>query len=39
MRRKQIAVIGMLFMTCLASTGCGQKKEKQESSIKGRLLL
>lgn len=32
MRRKQIAVIGMLFMTCLASTGCGQKKEKQESS-------
>jgi len=22
----------MLFMTCLASTGCGQKKEKQESS-------
>lgn len=32
MRRKQIAVVGMLFMTCLASTGCGQKKEKQESS-------
>lgn len=32
MRRKQIAVMGMLFMTCLASTGCGQKKEKQESS-------
>lgn len=32
MRRKQIAVIGMLFMICLASTGCGQKKEKQESS-------
>ena len=32
MRRKQIAVIGILFMTCLASTGCGQKKEKQESS-------
>lgn len=32
MRRKQIAVIGMLFMTCLASIGCGQKKEKQESS-------
>ena len=32
MRRKQIAVIGKLFMTCLASTGCGQKKEKQESS-------
>lgn len=32
MKRKQIAVIGMLFMTCLASTGCGQKKEKQESS-------
>ena len=32
MRRKQIAVIGMLFMTCLASTGCGQKKVKQESS-------
>ena len=32
MRRKQIAVIGMLFMTCLASSGCGQKKEKQESS-------
>lgn len=36
MRRKQIAVIGMLFMTCLASTGCGHKKEKQESSTVAR---
>ncbi len=31
MRRKNIAVVGMLLVTCLASVGCGQKKEKQES--------
>ena len=30
--RKKIAVVGMLFMTCLSSVGCGQKKDKQESS-------
>ncbi len=33
MRRKNIAVVGMLLVTCLASVGCGQKKEKQESSV------
>lgn len=31
MRRKNIAVVGMLLVTCLASVGCGQKKDKQES--------
>lgn len=31
MRRKNIAVVGMLLVTCLASVGCGQRKEKQES--------
>ena len=31
MRRKNIAVVGMLLVTCLSSVGCGQKKDKQES--------
>ncbi len=33
MRRKNIAVVGMLLVTCLASAGCGQKKDKQESPV------
>ncbi len=32
MRRKNIVVVGMLLVTCLASVGCGQKNDKQESS-------
>ena len=33
MRRKNIAVVGMLLVTCLSSVGCGQKKDKQESLV------
>ena len=33
MRRKNIAVVGMLLVTCLASAGCRQKKDKQESPV------